>query len=301
MKRVTRRWIAASFVCVLLGGIAGLRAVPEPGNSFHFSIIGDRTGGATPQVYGRVWREVDLLHPDFVVNVGDTIEGGDDRRAEQDWAALRPIWVRYSQYPLYFTPGNHDVFSEGSRKLFEKETKRPSSYSFNYQDAHFTVLDNSGSDELPESQLEFLRRDLEQNKDKSPKFILFHRPFWIPYVIFKSGAFPLHQIAKKYGVSYVICGHMHQFMRMTHDGIVYMVVGSSGASIKRGLNAGQGFQQGWFYHHAWVQVKGSKVSVTVKEIDGGLGKGRMFKAEDWGDYGPKFDISDPASSEKPPT
>ncbi len=295
MNRAIRRWITAFSVSVLLAGGVGLLAVAEPKNNFRFSILGDRTGGATPQIYGRVWREVDLLHPDFVINVGDTIEGGDDQKAEQEWIALRPLWARYGQYPLYFTPGNHDIFSDASRKLFERETKRPPFYSFNYQDAHFTVLDNSAADELPEKQLEFLRRDLEQNKERSPKFIFFHRPFWIPYLTFKSGEFPLHQIAKKYGVSYVISGHMHQFLRMTRDGIVYMAVGSSGASIKRGVNAGQGFGQGWFYQHVWAQVKGLNVHCTIKEIDG-PGKGRMFNAGDWDEKGPKFDASDPAGT-----
>src|SRR6478672_8493886 len=169
MDRAIKLSIAVAAAVLLFLGAAGQRD-----NSFRFAVIGDRTGGANPEIYDRVWREVDQLHPDFVLNVGDTIEGGSDQRAEQDWAALRPIWARYKKYPLYFTPGNHDVFSETSRKLFEKETGRPAWFSFNYQNAHFTVLDNSGSDELPEAQLEFVRRDLEQNKERSPKFILFH-------------------------------------------------------------------------------------------------------------------------------
>jgi predicted phosphodiesterase len=294
MDRANKLCIAVGSILLLLLGAIGVLAVAQPENNFHFSIIGDRTGGANPEIYDRVWREVDLLHPDFVVNVGDTIEGGNDQRAEQEWSALRPMWARYNKYPLYFTPGNHDVFSDASRKLYEKETGRPASYSFNYQNAHFTVLDNSGSDELPEAQIEFLRRDLEQNKERSPKFILFHRPFWIPYVIFKNREFPFHQIAKKYGVAYVICGHMHQFMRMEQDGVVYLVVGSSGASMRRGLNAGQGFEQGWFYHHVQVRVKGSTVQATVKEVDSDAVKGRVFNADDWD----KVKLS--ASSQKAP-
>jgi hypothetical protein len=281
MDRANKLCVALASIFLLLIGAAGVHAIAPPENNFHFSIIGDRTGGANPEIYDRVWREVDLFHPDFVINVGDSIEGGNDERAGQDWAALHQIWARYKKYPLYFTPGNHDVFSDASRKLYEKETGRPASYSFNYQNAHFTVLDNSGSDELPEAQVEFLRRDLEQNKERSPKFIFFHRPFWIPYVIFKNREFPFHQIAKKYGVAYVICGHMHQFMRMAQDGVVYMVVGSSGASMKRGLNAGQGFEQGWFYQHVRVQVKGSTVQATVKEVDSEAVNGRVFKADDW--------------------
>ena len=42
-------------------------------------------------------------------------------------------------------------------------------------------------------------------------------------------------------------------------------------------------------------------ALTVKEIDGPLGQGRMFRAEDWDEKGPRFDTGDPAISWKPET
>ena len=297
-----RRVLAGIFAVLALGGVAGVRAFTEPKNDFRFSVLGDRTGGATPEIYGRVWREIDLLHPDFVINVGDTIEGHkDEQTTEKEWRDLRPVWERYKHYPLYFTPGNHDIWSEQSQAIYERETGRRAFYSFNYQDAHFTVLDNSRDRDLSKEQLEFLTADLEANKNQKPKFVLFHKPFWIIFLKLGSGEFPLHQIVKKYGVDYVISGHGHQFVKMSRDGIVYMEVGSSGGSISRGIQRGLGFKEGYFYHHVWGRVKGSKVSFTVKEIDGSKGAGRMFRIEDWDDNGPKFDIADPAGLEKPST
>ena len=43
-------------------------------------------------------------------------------------------------------------------------------------------------------------------------------------------------------------------------------------------------------------MEGAKVSFSVKEISGGPGQGRMFRAEDWDENGPHFDIGDPASA-----
>ena len=57
--RIANILVAAAFATL------ALNAVDEPKNDFRFAILGDRTGGAQPQVYGRVWREVDLLHPDL--------------------------------------------------------------------------------------------------------------------------------------------------------------------------------------------------------------------------------------------
>ena len=306
MRNAKRFWLVNGLVLAAFAAL-GLRAVEEPKNDFRFAVIGDRTGGAQPQIYGRVWREVDLLHPDFVLNVGDTIQGGDDATAAQEWKELRPIWARYNHYPLYFTVGNHDVWSDVSKQLYQQEAGRPTHYSFDYESAHFTVLDTAGERDDPyrgrlsPQQMEFLAADLEANKDKDPKFVLFHHPFWIAELESEDSASALHELAKKYGVDHVISGHGHKFVRRVRDGIVYMEVGSSGGQMIGGLVRGEGFKDGRFYHWVWAHVKNGKVSFTVKEIDGAMGAGRMFPAEDWDENGPSFDVGDPAITYKPET
>jgi len=302
MRKRPRRFLITLIVLCLFGAALTVRAVPEPRNDFHLAFLGDRTGGAEPQVYGRVWREIELMHPDFVINVGDTIEGGkDDGTVERQWSQFQSIWKRYKHYPLYFTAGNHDIWSPLSEKLYVRETRFQPNYSFNYQDTHFTVLDNSRTEALAEEQLRFLEEDLKANQNRSPKFVIFHRPYWIETLKARGTDFALHRIAKKYGVGYVISGHGHRFVRMESDGIVYMEVGSSGGTMKGKFVNGEGFAQGCFYHWVWCRVEGSKVALTVKEIDGPLGQGRMFRAEDWDEKGPRFDTGDPAISWKPET
>ncbi len=276
-----RRSIAAA---VLLAAILIAIHGAEPANDFRFAIIGDRTGTAIPGIYEKVWREASAANPDFAINAGDTIEGVKDETAESQWRELRPIWKAH-RFPFYFTPGNHDIWSERSLQIYKSETGRPNYYGFNFQNAHFTVLDNSRTLELEDDQLKFLEEDLKANRARSPKFIFFHKPFWIAFLMLGSGEFPLHQIAKKYGVSYIVSGHGHQFMRMTRDGIDYIAVGSSGAKLK-----GEGFAKGWFYHHLDGVVKGDKVELTVKEVDAPAGRGRRFRADQWDKSGPKFAV-----------
>jgi predicted phosphodiesterase len=296
------KWIVA----LVFVGIFSIRALSSyqqqnPRNDFHFSLIGDRTGDAQPQIFGRVWREVDLLRPDFIVTVGDTIQGGKEDRAEGEWAELRPLWKRYSHYPIYFTPGNHDIWSKTSETLYIKETGKKPFYSFDYQDAHFTILDNSRTRELSEEQMQFLESDLKANQARSPKFIVFHKPFWIAPLQAGTLDLPLHQLAKKYGVNHVISGHGHRFVRIVREGIAYMEVGSSGGGMDGSLRRGDGFRNGCFYHHVWARVKGGEVFFTIRELDGPFGEGRMFSAEQWDENGPKFDTGDPALDSKPQT
>ena len=262
-----RRWGGVS----VLVAAAVFRALQgAAANDFRFAIVGDRTGTAIPGVYERIWREIGREKPDFAINVGDTIEGTKDDLAESEWRALSPLWSRYG-FPFYFTPGNHDIWSQRSLEIYKKETGRPNYYGFNYQNAHFTVLDNSRTDDLSDGQLQFLEEDLKANRDRSPKFIFFHKPYWIAFLMLGSGEFPLHQLARKYGVQSIISGHGHQFVRMTRDGITYMAVGSSGAKLK-----GEGFAKGWFYHYVWADVSGPQARFIVKPLDN-----KPFRAEEW--------------------
>lgn len=296
MKPVPRLRPVAALLPLLFAELVGSRAIAQPKNDFRFSILGDRSGAVNAQAYERVWREVDLLHPDFVINVGDVIQGGNDELAESEWEEVSRLWARY-RYPMYFTPGNHDVWNETSRQLYEHVTGRPLSYSFTHQDAHFTVLDNSRSLNLSEQQVKFLEADLKRNQERSPKFVFLHQPYWIVFLKLGSGEFPLHQLASKYGVNYVISGHGHQFVRLARDGVVYLEVGSSGAGIGASAGSDEAFARGLFCHHVWVTVKGSSAYFTVKEIDAPYGKGRMFRAEDWYGAGPHADPARPVAKD----
>jgi len=269
---IQRRLLAVALALALFT----LVAADSPRNDFRFAILGDRTGDAQPGVYERVWSELDAWHPDFVINVGDTIQGGNDATAAAEWSALRPLWRR-SRDRMYFTPGNHDIWSPASRVIYEQQTGRPAFYSFNYQNAHFTVLDNSEAPDLSlildDQQLQFLARDLEQNRDRDPKFVFFHKPFWLVSVKFQNSQFSFHQLIRKYGVRYVVSGHGHQCVHAVLDDVVYLEAPSSGGKLK-----GQGFAQGWFYGHVMVTVQGSNVDVTANEIGEPFGLGRNIAA-----------------------
>src|ERR1035438_6719258 len=93
MKRSNHWWITIGATVLAFAAWAA----NQPANNFRFCILGDRTGDAQPGVSERVWHDLDSLHPDFVINVGDTIQGGNDATAAAEWAALRPLWKRYKR------------------------------------------------------------------------------------------------------------------------------------------------------------------------------------------------------------
>src|ERR1700761_5768036 len=155
--RLTRQFLIPILV-ILLCGLTCALGTTTRGHGFRFVILGDRTGGAVPGVYQEAWRETALDNPDFVITVGDTIEGGNDLTVDTEWKSVLQDLAPFRRLRTYFTPGNHDVWSIASAQSFERFTGRPLHYSFDYQNAHFTVLDNSRSDELPAEELAYLQK-----------------------------------------------------------------------------------------------------------------------------------------------
>jgi predicted phosphodiesterase len=237
--------------------LAAARILPSfAAPPFDFAILGDRTGNAVPGVYERISREIAGQHPAFIINVGDTIEGLDDSTAAAQWDAIRPAWKYFGDTPFYLVPGNHDIWSPASEALWRDRTGHPPQYSFDFRGSHITVLDNSRTEALAPDQLAFLESDLAAHASARPKFVFFHRPFWLLPVKFQNGNFPLHRLARQYNVGFVVSGHAHEFDRSEYQGVQYVMVGSSGGSLTHGKSpaASDSNRNGLYFGYAWVHI-----------------------------------------------
>jgi hypothetical protein len=258
---VTRRVLAglgglALAVCLAVSG-----AAPD---HLHFVLLGDRTGETQPGVYERVWRELALTQPAFVLSVGDTIQGLHDDTAEAEWREARRILEPYRKIPLYLAPGNHDIWSDASQRLFRQYAGRAPHYSFDSGGAHFTVLDNSRSDQWPAGELAWLEGDLREHAAVPVKFVVSHRPTWLLDAALGGTSGPLHRLAKRYGVCCVIAGHVHQLIHAELEGVTYLTLPSAGAHLRL---SGK-YADGWFFGWTSVEVRGREVVFQVHALDG---------------------------------
>ncbi len=258
-----------------------LLVAATPAASFRFVILGDRTGETQPGVYQRVWKDAAAENPAFVLSVGDTIQGSSDETAESEWRRIQSTLSLYKQFPLYLAPGNHDIWSEQSERLFRKYSGHPPHYSFDYRQAHFTVLDNSRSDQLSAAELAFLEADLKQHREQPLKFIVSHRPSWIVNAVIGNPNFALQRIAKEYGVRYVIAGHIHEMLHAKLDGIDYISMASAGGHLR----ASGKYKDGWFFGYAVVDVDAKGAGFRIQELGPTYGQGRSTALADWGKAG----------------
>lgn len=247
-------------------------------NSFRFVLLGDRTGDVQTGVYEQVWKQIASENPAFIAGAGDSIEGVNDATAEDQWRQLKQILKPFDRYPLYLAPGNHDVWSTVSERLFQQYAGHPLHYSFDYGQAHFTILDNSRSDQMPPAELAFLESDLKAHAAQPFKIVISHRPSWVIDVAMRNPDFPLHRLAKQYGVQYVIAGHIHQMLHLELDGVTYISLPSAGGHLR----LSGAYEDGWFFGYTLITTQGKNLEFQIKEVTSLRGQGRVTKLGDWG-------------------
>ena len=241
------RW--GLLVALLLAPIPASAGEMPPDLVVRFAIIGDRTGGHVPGVYEGVIAEINRLRPEFVLTVGDQIEGYTDDEAviAREWSEYDSLTAQFAA-PLYLVPGNHDIWSDLAEKVYRQAVGAPY-HSFDRGPLHFVILDNSrGTIAAPFSheQLAWLEEDLRTQREAAHTFVFFHQPFW--YFSLGSGqSDPLHDLFVRYGVDAVCTGHFHTYFSGEYDGILYTSLGSSGGGISPDPS-------GLDYHFAYVTV-----------------------------------------------
>ncbi len=126
---------------------------------FQFVIIGDRTGGANAQgTFKLAVDQLNLLQPEFVINVGDLIEGYSDDKAElgAEWDDMDAMLAKLDM-PFFRTPGNHDIANETAQQVWS-ERHGATHYTFVYKGALFIILD---SEDPPRVAPEGIREKLD--------------------------------------------------------------------------------------------------------------------------------------------
>ena len=275
---------------------AEFRTAPDEDTPFSFGVYGDSRSGfdvedESRERHQRIAKAIDARRPDFVVNTGDVCLVGEEY---EYWGLdlFEPAKELMKDTPYYIAIGNHEGNAHWYYDFFSYPG-RENYYSFDYGNAHFTILDSNPPDALKpgNAQYEWMKHNL-QSSDATWKFVAFHHPPYItlPDSVPQSLAAEvltlqesLAPVFEEYNVDMVFNGHHHLYERTypikggTIDfqgGVIYITTGGGGAELsrfameKKSDYIAEGVDDTWSY--CLVRIIGDSLEMTVYDIDGHL-------------------------------
>ena len=241
------------------------------GMDFSFGIISDRTGRPTPGVFEGAIEKFNRMRPEFVISVGDFIEGGcmEDFSApflQKQWDYIKPE-IEKCIPPFFYVAGNHDYSPQSPNshgwELWHKMFGVPY-YYFIYKNVLFLCLNsNYAPTGLGEEQLKWAQDVLKEKCDVRWTFIFLHQP----------GRWLQDEFARLEETLYernytVISGDMHRYAKYVRNGRKYFMLGTTGGGDVQVAQGKRGVHFGEFDHITWVSMCGDQPEFTNIALDG---------------------------------
>jgi hypothetical protein len=136
--------------------------------NFNFVVVGDRTGFALKGVFEKALDAVKELKPDFVLSVGDLIEGYWEKEAEAhgEWEEIEAHILKLG-LPFFLAIGNHDCGSSLMENVW-RARYGSEYYAFRYKNSLFVIMNTEDPPiPIPDSYIPVLRT-LEQQVKTDP-------------------------------------------------------------------------------------------------------------------------------------
>ena len=264
----------ASRLAAVLGLLLGLAslapaAIPvtdRPLNNapgvFRFAIVADRAGGIRPGVFEDAVAKLQRLQPEFVISVGDLIDGytTDPAVWNAQWVEFERIVARL-EMPFYFVPGNHDISNPELLAAWKQRRGDPW-YSFVHENVLVLCLHTEDRPDggLGAGQIAWAKKVLAEQSAAHWTLVFMHRPLWL-----ESDQAGYEQIAAAlHGRPYtVFAGHAHHYRKSVRDGMNHYVLATSGGSSKS-----RGVEYGEFDQVTWVTMKPAGPAVVNLALNG---------------------------------
>jgi len=233
----------------------------DPDN-FQFAIVSDRTGGNRPGMFEDAVSKINILYPEFVLSVGDLINGytRDTALIKYQWSKVNEI-IDDLKMPFFYLPGNHDITNQIMAEEWEKRYGRRY-YDFTYKNTLFIIMDSNDDDDhsLTREQTDFALESIRRHPDVRWTFVLMHHPIW---TYDTHGRFEEIETALSDRDYTVIAGHTHHYTHENRKGQNYYILATSGG----GSNL-RGNYFGEFDHITWVTMTDGGPSLANLRLDG---------------------------------
>ncbi|MEM9831532.1 MAG: sugar-binding protein [Bacteroidota bacterium] len=235
--------------------------------TFQFAIVSDRTGGHRPGVFLDGIRKLNLLQPEFVMSVGDLIEGytTDESEINRQWTEFTGF-IDELTVPFFYVPGNHDYTNEVLAQEW-KDRFGKDYYHFQYKDILFLCLNSednvrgAGRGTIDDEQYEYIKQTLEENADVKWTLVFMHQPLWAQEAETKRWADVEQLLADRQHTVFV--GHRHRYVKYErNNGNYFILATTGGATPMRGARLGE------FDHVVWITMTDQGPIIANLALDG---------------------------------
>lgn len=232
---------------------------------FQFAIVADRTGEHRPGVFADAVEKLNLLNPQFVMSIGDFIEG-----YSRDQAELKRQWNEFDgltaklHMPFFYIPGNHDIGNDAMAAVW-RQRRGPGYYHFIYREVLFLCLNTEDGDSgyISDEQFDYFRKVIQANTDVRWTLVFLHKPlWWNPETLEYWQKFVLLLGQRPYTV---FAGHRHTYDKSIYDDRRYYILAKTGAGAEP-----VGLEECKFDHIVWVTMKDNGPLVANLLLDGVL-------------------------------
>lgn len=240
------------------------RAFNDDTSKLQFAIISDLWGGLRPGIFEDAVDKLELLQPQFVISVGDLIDGKtyNPKEINKQWdefdAAIKPLSM-----PFFYVPGNHDIGNAAMEFEWQKRLGSPY-YHFVYKNVLFLSIntEDGGRGGIREEQITYFKKVIEENTNVRWTFLFMHRPVWQGKADKQEGYEKIEAFLK--GRNYCLfSGHHHTYLSVSKNGQKHYVLASTGGgSDLRGEKFGE------FDHVTWVTLTKGEPKVVNLKLDG---------------------------------
>jgi len=255
-------------------GSGSFWTAPAAPDAFSFVVVGDTR--ANHEIHRSIVRHILALEesPRFVFNVGDMVSDGE---SVPEWRAFfEDVGPLARLSPYYSTLGNHERDADVYFELFSlpRNGSHPErNYSFDWGNAHFSVIDAGKKYRDDERQLAWLAQDLERAQAATFRIVFFHQS---GHGTRPARAEEHEEISRLFDetlergkVDVVFNGHDHHYVHASKNGVDYVVTGGGGSVLHElGPLTDETIAQRKIHQFCRVSVSPEELEVEVIDAEG---------------------------------
>ena len=245
---------------------------------FQFVVVTDRTGGHRAKVFSRAVKQINLLQPEFVMSVGDLIEGytKEEDVITREWDEFNG-YLKELEMPFFYVPGNHDLTNRELVKAWNgRYGKRY--YHFIYKDVLFLCMNSEDPvSAISDEQVAYFEKVLAENRNVRWTLGFLHKPLWVSTDNNRNNWAAIEKALQ--GRNYTIfCGHTHRYQKYIRNGMNYYNLATTGGGSRL-----RGPEYGELDHVVWLTMMNDGPRIANINLEGLLPDDlKMFESNEGG-------------------